>query len=69
MLPYEISIHIYIHCFIIFFWISQEWIIESKRAIVKSDPISYNDNIEMAGKKVAEIITYDVDSISILSAE
>jgi hypothetical protein len=53
----------------IFSSLAQEWKIESTRAIIKSDPISYNDNIEMAGKKVAGIITYDLDSLGELSVE
>ena len=53
----------------IFSSLAQDWNIESTRAIIKTEPVSYNDNIEMAGKKVAGIITYDVDSLGVLSVD
>ncbi len=48
---------------------SQNWEISSSRSITKIDPISYNDNIEMTGKKVAGIIHYNIDSTGMLSVE
>jgi len=48
---------------------AQAWKIENTSAIKKTNPLSYNDNIEMAGKKVAGIITYDIDSLGNLSIE
>ena len=48
---------------------AQDWQIENTRSILKEDPKSYSDNIEMAGKKVAGIIHYEIDSLGILSLE
>ena len=47
----------------------QTWEIQSLRSIKKENPESYSDNIEMAGKKVAGIIHYEVDSLGMLSVE
>lgn len=47
----------------------QDWKIKSLRSIAKENPMSYSDNLEMAGKKVAGIIHYEVDSLGSLSIE
>ena len=49
--------------------IGQNWQIESRRSISKPNPVSYSDNLEMTGKKVAGIIHYEVDSLGGLSCE
>jgi hypothetical protein len=50
-----LSSHSFIH--------AQDWEILNYNTINKQDPISYSDNIEMSGKKVAGIITYSIDSL------
>ena len=47
----------------------QQWEIQSTRSIQKIKPRGYSDNIEMAGKKVAGIIHYDIDSLGKLSVK
>lgn len=47
----------------------QNWQIVSQQSISKSNPISYSDNIEMTGKKVAGIIHYNLDSLGMLTVE
>jgi hypothetical protein len=57
-------------CFIFSFQgFGQDWQIVNTRTILKENPISYSDNIEMSGKKVAGIIYYSVDSVGILTLE
>jgi len=48
---------------------AQDWQITNDGYITKFNPISYNDNIEMTGKKVAGIIHYNIDSLGMLSVE
>lgn len=48
---------------------SQQWKILNQRTISKDNPVSYSDNIEMAGKKVAGIISYSVASLVKLNVE
>jgi len=55
--------------FIVNLSFGQDWQIENTRSILKEDPKSYSDNIEMAGKKVAGIIHYEIDSLGMLSLE
>ena len=52
-----------------FFVHAQKWEISDSNAIEKSSPISYTDNIEMAGKKVAGIIHYSIDSLGLLDVK
>ena len=57
-------------CIVISFQLfGQDWQIVNTRAISKANPVSYSDNIEMAGKKVAGIIYYKVDSTGVLTLE
>ncbi|MDF1698801.1 MAG: hypothetical protein P1U56_23305 [Saprospiraceae bacterium] len=48
---------------------AQEWQIVSNSTIEKINPVAYDDNIEMAGKNVAGIIHYAIDSLGGLSVE
>ena len=48
---------------------AQDWQIENTRSILKENPKSYSDNIEMAGKKVAGIIHYEIDSLGMLAVD
>ena len=48
---------------------AQNWAIENTQSIFYNNPITYSDNIEMAGKKVAGIIHYEIDSLGKLSVE
>jgi hypothetical protein len=47
----------------------QNWQIDNTRSISKTNPLTYSDNIEMSGKKVAGIIHYRIDSLGLLSLE
>ncbi len=51
------------------FCVAQNWEISAPYQITKQNPISYSDNIEMAGTRVAAIIHYDIDTAGILSVE
>ena len=46
---------------------AQSWQIQSTKAIVKNNPKSYTDNIEMSGKRISAIVYYNIDSMGYLS--
>lgn len=47
--------------------LAQSWQIQSTKAIVKNNPKSYKDNIEMSGKRISAIVYYNIDSLGYLS--
>ncbi|MBK7406799.1 MAG: six-hairpin glycosidase-like protein [Saprospirales bacterium] len=51
------------------FSFAQDWTIIDSHTISKKNPLSYRDNIEITGRKVAGIIYYDIDSTGVLSVE